>query len=101
MTAAVAVLFGRPLSLREYCASHAVDFCAGSLTLLLECFVVRASGFMAVTMHDPATPPRKRALQVGAINLGSGLSVIRRTVCARLQSLVDAVVLRMALLRQA
>jgi hypothetical protein len=45
-------------------------FRAGALTLLLEFFVIRASGFMAVMMHDPDTPAPKRALQVGAIGVG-------------------------------
>ena len=44
-------------------------FRSGVLTLLLEFFVIHASGFMAVLMYDPETPARKRALQVGGLGV--------------------------------
>lgn len=45
-------------------------FRSGVLTLLLEFFVIHASGFMAVLMYDPETPRAKRGLQVGGIGAG-------------------------------
>jgi hypothetical protein len=42
-------------------------FKSGVLTLMLEFFVIHASGFMAVLMYDPDTPRGKRALQVGGL----------------------------------
>lgn len=45
-------------------------FRAGVLSLLLEFFVIHASGFMAVLMHDPDTSARTRMLQVGGLGLG-------------------------------
>src|SRR5262249_23019188 len=44
-------------------------FRAGVLTLLLEFFVVHASGFMAVLMYDPRTSRRARTLQVAGLSL--------------------------------
>ena len=40
------------------------------LTLLLEFFVLNASGFLAVLMYDPETSARKRSLQVAALGAG-------------------------------
>jgi hypothetical protein len=45
-------------------------FRSGVLTLLLEFFVIHASGFMAVLMYDPETPRARRALQVGGLGAG-------------------------------
>jgi len=45
-------------------------FRSGVLTLLLEFFVIHASGFMAVLMYDPGTPRGRRILQVGALGVG-------------------------------
>jgi hypothetical protein len=45
-------------------------FRSGVLTLLLEFFVIHASGFMAVLMYDPDTPRATRALQVGGLGAG-------------------------------
>ena len=42
-------------------------FRSGVLTLLLEFFVIHASGFMAVLMYDPGTPAMKRSLQVAGL----------------------------------
>jgi len=42
-------------------------FRSGVLTLLLEFFVIHASGFMAVLMYDPETPRGTRALQVSGL----------------------------------
>ena len=42
-------------------------FKSGVLALLLEFFVVHASGFMAVLMYDPSTRARTRALQVAGL----------------------------------
>jgi hypothetical protein len=39
-------------------------FKSGVLTMLLEFFVVHATGFMSVLMHDPETSKRKRSLQI-------------------------------------
>lgn len=44
-------------------------FRAGVLSLLLEFFVIHASGFMAALMYDPETPARKRMLQVSGLAL--------------------------------
>ena len=40
------------------------------LTLLLEFFVLNASGFLAFMMYDPETSARKRSLQVAALGAG-------------------------------
>ena len=40
------------------------------LTLLLEFFVLNASGFLAFLMYDPETSARKRSLQVAALGAG-------------------------------
>lgn len=45
-------------------------FRSGVLTLLLEFFVIHASGFMAVLMYDSDTPARTRALQVAGLGAG-------------------------------
>jgi len=45
-------------------------FRSGVLALLLEFFVIHASGFMAVLLYDPETPKRKRATQVGGLAAG-------------------------------
>ena len=45
-------------------------FRSGVFTLILEFFVINASGFMAVLMYDPETPARKRALQVAGLGAG-------------------------------
>jgi hypothetical protein len=45
-------------------------FRSGVLTLLLEFFVIHASGFMAVLMYDPETPRGRRGLQVGGLAAG-------------------------------
>jgi hypothetical protein len=42
-------------------------FRAGVLTMLLEFFVIHASGFMAVLVHDPETSREKRSLQVAGL----------------------------------
>ena len=42
-------------------------FRSGVLTLLLEFFVINASGFMAVLMYDPHTQAAKRSLQVAGL----------------------------------
>jgi len=42
-------------------------FRSGVLALLLEFFVIHASGFMAVLMYDPGTPAGKRSLQVAGL----------------------------------
>ena len=44
-------------------------FKSGVLTLLLEFFVIHASGFMAALMYDPETPRGKRALQVAGLGV--------------------------------
>jgi hypothetical protein len=44
-------------------------FRSGVLTLLLEFFVIHASGFMAVLMYDPGTPARTRGLQVAGLGV--------------------------------
>ena len=44
-------------------------FRAGVLALLLEFFVIHASGFMAVLMYDPGTPAVKRSLQVAGLGV--------------------------------
>ena len=44
-------------------------FRSGVLTLLLEFFVIHASGFMAALMYDPETPARKRMLQVAGLGV--------------------------------
>jgi len=45
-------------------------FRSGVLTLLLEFFVIHASGFMAVLMYDPQTPAKTRGLQVAGLGAG-------------------------------
>jgi hypothetical protein len=42
-------------------------FRSGVLALMLEFFVIHASGFMAVLMYDPETPKAKRSLQIGGL----------------------------------
>ena len=42
-------------------------FRSGVLTLLLEFFVVHASGFMAALMYDPETPKAKRSLRIAGL----------------------------------
>lgn len=42
-------------------------FKSGVLALLLEFFVIHASGFMAVLMYDPETPKAKRSLQIAGL----------------------------------
>ena len=42
-------------------------FRSGVLTLLLEFFVIHASGFMAALMYDPETPKAKRSLQIAGL----------------------------------
>ena len=44
-------------------------FRSGVMTLLLEFFVIHASGFMAALMYDPDTPAGKRMLQVTGLGL--------------------------------
>jgi hypothetical protein len=45
-------------------------FRAGVLTLLLEFFVLNASGFLAVLVYDPESSAKKRSLQVAALGVG-------------------------------
>jgi len=44
-------------------------FRSGVMTLLLEFFVIHASGFMAALMYDPDTPAGKRMLHVTGLGL--------------------------------
>ena len=44
-------------------------FRGGVFTLLLEFFVIHASGFMAVLMYDPQTSRRARMLQVAGLSV--------------------------------
>lgn len=44
-------------------------FKSGVLTMLLEFFVVHATGFMSVLMYDPETSKAKRSLQIGGLSV--------------------------------
>ena len=44
-------------------------FKSGVLALMLEFFVIHASGFMAVLMYDPETSRTARSLQIGGLSL--------------------------------
>jgi hypothetical protein len=44
-------------------------FKSGVLTMLLEFFVVHATGFMSVLMYDPETSKSKRSLQIGGLSV--------------------------------
>jgi len=44
-------------------------FRSGVLTMLLEFFVVHATGFMSVLMYDPETSKSTRSLQIGGLGL--------------------------------